>query len=820
MTYENEIIRSEAPADSWAEGYPIGNGRLAAMVLGGSARDRVALNHDRLWRRYWRFEPRKTGTDISAMRRLITAERWEDAYNLMKEKIGRQGNVLYVNPFVPVADLGLYPWHFGTDEVGAYRRGLDLDRGIVKVTYAAGSYKYRREYFVSRPAGVLVIHLRANQAGRTSGEISLCRVLDRECTVEGTAGLDELVLRGRFEEGVEFAAVARLVKRGGRFTSGLTEYIQPDGDERPKDLEGFTFGWRNQDHSAEPRGVSTCIDSADELMILIAIATDSESHDVVDFCHRRLDSVPLDYNRLREEHIQDHRALYRRVSLNLSEDIGSLDTQQLVDDARKTGKASAALIELLYKTGRYLAISAGRPADSTEPFKAPMNLQGVWNEDPRPAWDCDYHVDLNLEMCYWPLGMANLAEAGIALVDWAESLLPQARLAARDMYDVAGAFYSGVCDIANIGNNCDLGMLATGVSAWLAQTLWHVWEYRCDVVELRHRIYPIMREIGRFYEEFLIEDETGRLVPLPSGSPEITPVGRKVDTMMSRPSTFDLVLIRELFEHLIEAAKILCEDNERSSGRWPEMLRKIPMPTLDDEGKLLEWLDAEYEVTDAGHRHRSHLVSFCPGDRITAEDTPEYAEGIRMALEKRLSYGFNTSCSLTKVWDAQLFARLYDGERAILQLDMTATDHVLGNLLMCLCNWRDEADSLRWFGDRKVFQIEANIGIIVSIQELFLQDRRGLLRVLPALPKRLASGEVRGLRARGGFEVAVSWNDHRLTELKILSLRGGQCRVKLFAAAEKLLLRKIGGTDTLTPKDGVVKFDTEKGETYVLMQSD
>ena len=816
MVEGKDCIEATKPAEEWAEGYPLGNGRLAAMVLGDPFHERVALNHDRLWRRYWAFEPRKTGADIPRMRRLIAAERWEEAYELMKPKIGRQGNVIYVNPFVPLGDLGIYPWHFGDDQFTNYRRILDLDRGLAEITYTCGSYDFQREYFVSRPAGVMVIHWRANQAGRTSGDVSLFRLPDRECVITGSGGPGELVLEGTFDEGVRFAAVVRAIKRGGRLVSGLTEYVPPEGEKTPKSLEGFTFGWRDLAHPDSPCGVSLSVDSADEVTLLVAMATDTEADDVVGFCHRRLDTVSPDYERLKSEHVGDHRSLYRGVTLSLSEQTKAADTQRLIEDVRSTGHASPRLLELSYNMGRYLAIAAGRPADATEPFKAPMNLQGIWNEDPRPAWDCDYHIDLNLEMCYWPLGMANLADAGSPIVDWAESLLPQARSAARDMYDVAGAFYGGVCDVANIGNNCDLGMLSTGVNAWLAQTLWHVWEYRWDTIELRHRIYPILREIGRFYEEFLVEDDSGRLVPLPSGSPEITPVGRKVDTMMSRPSTFDLVLIRELLEHLIEAAAVLDVDEERRRVIWPDILAKLPMPTLNAEGRLLEWLDEEYEVTDPGHRHRSHLVSFCPGDGITAEDTPEYEVGVRKALEKRLSHGFNTSCSITKVWDAQIFARLYDSENAIKQLDMAATDHMLGNLLMCICNWRDEPDSLRWFDDRKVFQIEANIGIVASIQELLLQDRRGLLRILPALPEQLPEGEVAGLRTRGGFEVSLSWHNSRLSNLRILSLRGERCRLKSFTTDCNLALQRLGETSILSPTEGIVEFETKPGETYLL----
>lgn len=815
--YRSEhVIWSHKAAGVWAEGYPIGNGRLGGMVLGMPCCDRIGLNHDRLWRRYYRYEDKGIAELFGEFRTGCQAEQWDDAFDVVKGKLARQGQCIYVNPFVPVGDLGIYMHQGASQEILDYRRTLDLDQGITELAYEVNGVRYKREYFASWPAGVIAVHISADRAASCSGEISLYRLLDRECQIAGQSSLNEVVMEGCFEEGVRFACVARVIPKGGRLTSGLKEYVAPSGETPDREMSGFTFGFRDLPHPSEPCGVSTCFDSADEVLVLLAIATDHEaSEDVVGYCRRKLDQTPTDYRRLKSEHIANHQHLYRRVSLNLGDEQGQDEaTDIIVEKAVAEGKVRPAIHQKMFHLGRYLAIAAGRPQQTDGVFKAPMNLQGIWNEDRRPAWDCDYHLDLNLEMCYWGLGQVNLAELGTPLVEWAYALLEQAQRAARDIYGVSGACYSAVCDAENIGNLDDLFSLATGTNAWLAQSLWQVWQYCGDVDQLKDRIYPILREIGRFYAEFLVQDDRGRLLCVPSGSPENVPAGRTWGGMLSVTATFDLELVRELFEHLCQAANVLNIDMDKV-GSWQQILDRLPLPTLNKEGRLLEWLDKEYEVVDPGHRHRSHLVGICPGERITEEDTPEYNEGACKALRHRLSFGTNASCSLDKASDAQILARLYRGNDALEKLNSIIAGQTMGNLLLCLCDWR-EGQHLRWFGDRKVFQIEASFGVMASVVEMLLQDRRGLIRLLPALPKEWGTGEVTGLRARGGFEVSIRWQHGLLVEARITSLFGYRCRVKCSHPTGNMNLQ-IGDTHSrLTARDAIVEFDTIACGEYIL----
>lgn len=813
MNYNTHLIWSRQPASEWAEGYPIGNGRFGAMVLGDPLRERVALNHDRLWRNFWSFQEHHTASDLPELRRLIAAGKWDDAHDLLITKIPVTGQALYLNPFVPACDLGIYPCH-GKDEAAEYQRSLNLDEAIAEVAYVAGGVRYRRECFTSWPAGVIVIRLSASQAGRVRGEVTLSRLLDPDCEVTGSSKLGEVVLEGRFEEGVRFACVARMLQRGGRLTGGRTSYQSPAGAIPPKDRNGLQFIFREKDYPHDPRGVSTGFDCADEVLLLVALATEAESaDDPVGWCRNKLNAVPADFKTLRAEHVRDHQRLYRRVTLDLGSPREGDPTEDLILEARASGSSSPALIEQLFNLGRYLAIASGRPAPADQPAKAPINLQGIWNQDRRPAWDCDYHLDLNLEMCYWPLSMVHLEELLPPLADWFLSLLPQARRAAQDLYGCRGAYWSGVCDLREVGNIDDLCFGWTGAGAWVAQILWHHWEYSGDRAFLRDQLYPVLKEIGQFYEDYLVADPQGQLVPVPSASPEMGIKGRKRYSALASPSTIDLELIRETFAHRLAASEALGVDAELR-GKWSEILGKVPLPPIDARGCLQEWM-LKHEPIDIGHRHRSPLVGVCPGDRITREETPDDEAAARKLLALRQS-SRATTCALACAWDAQLLARFHEGDAAREELDRIVRTWLIDNGLLSICDWHDDAATLNWFPGRKVFQIEASLGLMAAIAEMLFQDRRGLLRLLPALPGIWPKGQITGLRGRGGFEVDLSWEEGRLLEATIRSLRGERCRVKSVTTPDGLEVCRREQRIESVYETGVTQFHTQPGEIYVL----
>lgn len=814
MTNKHDIWSAE-PAGEWAEGYPIGNGRLGGMVLGYPLQERVALNHDRLWRNFWSVQDHRTACDIPAFRQLVGEGRWDEAHDLLLKKIPVTSQALYVNPFVPACDLGIYPFH-GSDEVSDYRRELSLDRAICTVSYQAGEVRYTREYFSSPVHGAIVIRLSASQAGRVRGEVALSRLLDPDCDVIGTSSLGEVILEGCFEEGVRFATVIRVLQRGGRLTGGRKEYLPPQGPMPGRDINGPQFIFRDKDYPHEPVGVSTCFDCADEVLLLVVTGTEDEAGaDLVGWCRSRLNAIPFDFDLIRDEHLKAHQALYRRSTLELSyEDLGADSVRDFISNVREGGRMSPLLIEKMYHFGRYLAITSGRPMAAEAVAKAPINLQGLWNQDRRPPWDSDYHLDLNLQMCYWSLSMANLGELIPPVADWFLSLLPEARHMAKDLYGCRGAVWAGVCcDLRHVGNTDDLLFGWTGAGAWVCQILWHHWEYSGDLDFLRDKLYPLLKEIGLFYSDFLVEDEQGRLVPVPSASPEMGVKGRKRFSILSTPSTMDLELIREVFDHLIMASELLEVDADQRAP-WSAIFSKVPLPPLDADGCLKEWM-GDHDPLDVGHRHRSPLIGVCSSDRITEEDTPEESRSSRKLLVQRQS-NRETICAFACVWDAQLLARYYEGDAALKELGFVTESWLIDNMLLSICDWREDAKTLNWFPGRKVFQIEASLGAVAAIAELVFQDRRGLLRLLPALPSDLSTGRMTGLRGRGGFEVSLVWACAALVEAEIISLRGEVCRVKSFTTKSALEVWLGDVRHEAIFENGVTNFCTQRGQKYVL----
>lgn len=816
----DNIIFSEKPADEWALGYPVGNGRTGAMVTGRVENERIALNHDLLWRRFYTYQDKNAAEILPAVRDLCAAGKWDEAQDLMLTKVPETGHALYINPFVPFCDVGLFVKH-KSGEITDYLRRLDMDAGVVTVEYNAGPRHYKREYFSSYPAGLFFIRLTCSAMGCLSGEVSLSRLLDPDCEVTGCSAPGLATLEGRFEEGITFAAKARVYQRGGRLTGGTKTYTPSAGELPPKDLSGIDFIFRDESQAFLPCGVTTCFDSADEVLIAVALATDDESTLApLELCKIKLKALGGGYpdtGALLEAHKRDHQNLYRRAGLQLSGGSEHESAETLLARTAIGEGVDNALYSLLYHTGRYLAIAAGRPQPEGAAPKSPMNLQGLWNQDRRPAWDCDFHLDLNLQMCYWGQDSANLGELMQPLMDWATRLLPQARHSAMDVHGCGGALFAATCDNKTIGNIDNIGYCFTSAAAWLAQILWLHYEVTLDEAFLRKDLYPFLMDIGAFYDDFLTEDNSGRLIACPSCSPEMGIAGRNKWSVLSSVSAIDMELIREVYTHLLKAAEKLGLD-EGLHASWLKTLEKLPLPVISPEHGLAEWLEP-HEPHDAGHRHRSHLVGIVPGDRITVEDTPDDAQAVRKALDYRNSNGTGSSLSFSTVTDAMIYARLYDAENALRQLDLTVYHNVMDNLLLSLCDWRGRGDTLAWFGGHKMFQIEAGLGLSCAIAELLVQDRRGIIRLLPALPEKWATGSIYGICARGGFEVSVAWENNRLKSAEIYSKLGGVCRVMPFQTDGMPEVVYSGHSVSAEYKDGLLTFDTEPGNRYELTAS-
>jgi len=741
---------------------------------------------------------------------------WDKADDLMLQKIPASGNAIYVNPYVPAGDLYINFRHRNSP-VTDYRRVLYMDRGIAEVQYRVDNVQYKRETFSSWKHGVMVTHLTTDRAGMLTGEVSLSRLLDPECEVTGYATLDKVLLKGKFEEGKEFAIAVKVIQRGGRLTLGRKELVH-DQSAMPKKDFGLKYVFSTNEMFGRDDGASTYFDTSDEVLILLAISVDDEYEkgaDLVKKTIEKLDRVTESFELIREEHIRDFQKIYGRVSLSLGSDKPFITTDSLLKQSVDSNSASPALLEKMFNMSRYLAISSGRPQPQGQPAKLPINLQGIWNQDRRPAWDCDYHIDLNVEMCYWPLEMLNLGDHMIPLMDWVETLTEQGRRAAKDLYGARGIAFGIVADNKNVGNFDNICFLWTGGAAWLAQILWQHWEYSNDLSFLKNHLFPFLDEIGNFYEDFLVEDRNGFLVPALSASPEMPVAGRKRQSFSSSASSMDLELIHDVFGHLIEAGKLLKTDPEKIK-RWQTIVDRVPLPRINNEGSMSEWLE-EHAMGDPGHRHRSLLVGLCPGDRISVENTKEFADAAYKTILKRHETGRTSTASFSLAWDAQLFARLYKSEEAYEELVRMFPVNILDNLLITCNDWRGVKGGLVIFVGTKLIQLDASFGTGSAIIEMIFQDRQGLLRFLPALPVALSKGEVAGLRARGGFEVGLKWSEGRINSANIISINGKLCQIK-DNGFDKIRIT-CGGKEVKYNKDKdkrIINFDTVKGQEYQL----
>jgi len=723
----NTTIWMNRPAADWLEGLPIGTGRLAAMVIGGVKREQVTLNHEWLWmgqNRTRDTEPR--AHLLEGVRQLLREERWEEATQAANDAFGGPGGISglpnRVDPYQPAADLLLT---FSHGAYHNYRRSLDLGSGIVRVEYdAQQGNRVTRTYVADLNRDAIYVHV-IFDAFPINCVVQLDRGFDPDCALTRSAAAGQLDLHGCIRDGIEFHVRCQAVTREGE--------VRAEGNDR------------------------LIVSGAKELLLALDMGTNVKCADAAEECDAplpRLDEWPD----LLRAHTETYQGGLGGFSLQLADlpDMEAVPTPERIRRA-KGGEADPGLPLLYFNLARHLMQASSALAD------LPANLQGKWNEDLRPPWECDLHQDVNLQMNYWfaePAGMTDCIEA---LFRHVERFVPHAQKAARDLYGCRGVWYPIQTDPWGRATPEAYGWAVwIGAAAWLAQHFWWRWDFGRDRQFLANRAYPFLKEVAAFYEDYLSADEQGVLQIMPSQSPENRFVGSgdRFPVSIGISAAMDVELAHECLTHALAAAEVLGVDDELRE-RWRQMLSKLPPLQVGLRGQLLEW-DREFEEVEPGHRHISHLYALYPGDQIDPLDTPELFAAARRSLEIRLEH-FGGHTGWSRAWTACCFARLGDPEAAWAHLMHLATDWV--------------TDALLDLHPPRIFQIEGNFGGAAAMVEMLLQSRGGRLHLLPALPAAWPAGEVKGLHARGGFVVDLKWAAGKLTGAAITATVDGPCRI-------------------------------------------
>lgn len=728
------------PAQKWTEALPIGNGRLGAMIFGGVENDRIQFNQETLWTGAPNDYAHKGASKyLAQIRQLLADGKQKEAEDLgMAEFMG-----------VPVRQKAyqafgdLYLRFLNQSTFTNYHRELDLKNALHRVSYQSNGVNFTREYLSSNPDQVIAIRLTADQKKALNFTLDF-DALHESKTMEANG--NSMTLKVQVKDGALRGVASLKVVSNGTVSAKGNQLSVSGAQTATIYLTAATNYIKYNDVSGNPE------------QKVKQILTKAETKE---------------YKQILTSHIADYQKLFNRFDVQFSENERvKLPTNERIVEFSKNAD-DPQLLALYIQYGRYMLISSSRPGTH------PANLQGIWNDQLAPSWDSKYTVNINTEMNYWPVEVANLAECQEPLYSLIADCAETGKTVAKEHYNASGWVLHHNTDIwrgtapINASNH---GIWVTG-GAWLSQHLWEHYQFSQDKEFLANRAYPLMKGAAEFFTQFLVKDpKTGYLISTPSNSPEN-------GGLVAGP-TMDHQIIRALFRSCIEASEILGTDQSFAL-KLKEMLPKIAPNQIGKHGQLQEWMEDKDDPTNK-HRHVSHLWGVHPGNEINWKDTPDLMKAARQSLIYRGDDG--TGWSLA--WKINFWARFLDGNHAYEMVKLLFRPVQIDDVVYT----GGGGSYTNLFDAHPPFQIDGNFGAPAGMIEMLVQSQLNEIDILPALPDALPSGNITGVCARGGFELTFSWAGGKLQKLDVLSKAGQKCKLKY---GEK-----------------VIEMDTEKGKTY------
>lgn len=714
-------------AEHFEEALPIGNGHMGALVYGKTNTEKISLNHDTLWSgtKEKRPVPENAPEIFKEIQRLILDKKYIEARELSK-------NFTSYNTasYLPFGNLLI---EFGNKEVTNYRRFLDMESGIACTEYIADSVSHTHEVFASYPHSLVAIKIKTSEK------------TDFSIDFEHKLKITDSVLD---KDTITFSGICPYSVVD--FETGKQGYNYQKEDE----VVSFTHSITVKTDGMLTFDKKFSIKNSTETIIFVTIDT-SECK-----AERKI----TDYGKIKTQHIKDFSSLYNKASISLYEKENKLPLDERIKSFDGT---DFGLYELLFNFGRYLLISSSREGSEA------TNLQGIWNEELIAPWRSNYTVNINTEMNYWPVHMANLSSCFEPFISLMKKMQSSGRETAKDYYNAKGFVCHHNTDFFGHTNPVGKGNQWSFIfsfwnmsSGWMAGQLFDEYEYTLDEEKLRDVIYPIMKESADFYIDIMHKDENGKYMVCPSTSPENTFVIDGETVASDKTTMMSVAILFDLFSKLIKVCEILGIDNN-----YKEYLDNLYIPSVLPDGRLAEWTE-DFKESDKEHRHISHLFGLHPGTMITVDETPELAKACENSLNVRGDVG--TGWSLA--WKVNMWARFKDGNRALKILERQLK-YVSPSAEIDYTDGGGTYPNL--FDAHPPFQIDGNFGTLSGITEMMLYSRMGYMEILPALPDKFKNGYIKGIKAKGNITVDIFWKNNQATKLSLISPFSQKVTVKV-----------------------------------------